>query len=131
MKTDMKEIILKKPHLTAVIKTSGFESPVAWIDLEEKRCKTESGYEADIDEFVFRDSRDYDAMRGEFAGRAMQAMIGALTGDLEIAKAWITVSRKNGFDHVSKNIAADAVRYADTLIAELKRPMDYKEIFGL
>ena len=57
-----------KPKLSAIIKTSGVKSPVKYIDLDEGICKTEGGYEAPIGNFTFVDERDYDSLRGEYAG---------------------------------------------------------------
>lgn len=127
----MKVTVLKKPHLTGIIKASGIQCPVEWIDLEAKRCRLTSGYEADIDDFEFVDSRDYDALRGEYAGRAMQAMITGMTGSIDMMKMWLDQAKRQGYKRRCEKIAADAVAYADALIGELKRPKDYKEMFGI
>lgn len=63
----MIETILKEPKLTAIIKTSGIESPV----------------------------------------------------------------RREGHRNLAALVASDAVGWADALIRELKRPKDYKEMFGV
>ena len=122
---------LKRPqYLKAVIKTSGIESPVEWIDLESGRCKTKAGYEFDLDNFEFVDLRDYDAMRGEYAGRAMQAMIDGMMKNENTLMGMRCRAATNG-QALSVQVAADAVAYADALIGELKRPRDWKETFGL
>lgn len=77
----METIVLNRPKLIAIIKTSGIKSPVEWIDLKERRCKTQSGYEAEIEKFEFVDSRDYHELRGEYAGKAMQSLI-PIIGDM-------------------------------------------------
>lgn len=115
----------------AVIKSSGIKSPVEWIDLESRRCKTQAGYESDIDDFEFIDSRDYDELRGEYAGRAMQAMICGMMGNLTLMEQMARRATKEGYMRIGDMIAADSVGYADALINELKRQKDYKEMFGL
>lgn len=127
----MRTTFLKNTKLIAVIKTSCVQSPVEWIDLECKRCRTQAGYEADLDDFEFIDSRDYDALRGEYAGRMMQAIITGMMGSLEIMKHMYDQAKKAGYERRCEKIAADAVAYADALINELKRPKDHKEMFGL
>ena len=127
----MNETILKEPKLTAIIKTSGIESPVRWIDLEKKRCKTESGYEEDIDHFEFVDSRDYDSLRGEYAGRVMQAMATSIIGNTMMMEQYANRATREGHRNLAALVASDAVGWADALIRELKRPKDYKEMFGV
>ena len=121
---------MKRPQLTAIIKTSGIEGPVQWIDLEEKRCKIEGGYEGNISDFEFVDSRDYESLRGEYAGRAMQAITTGMMGNLTLMEQMASRAVREGYSCVNKMIAADAVGFADALISELKRPKDYKEIFN-
>lgn len=123
--------VLKKPKLTAVVKSSGIESPVLWIDLEQRRCKTTTGLEADLDVFNFRDSRDYDEMRGEYAGRMMQAMATSIIGNTMLMEQYAKRATRKGYRNLSELMASDAVGWADALISELKRPRDYKEVFGV
>lgn len=125
----MKVTVLKRPKLIAVIKTSGIKNPVEWIDLESRRCKTTGGYESDIDDFEFIDSRDYDELRGEYAGRAMQTLIPTIGNqdEDEVLKAM----KEDGCDSFCEYVARKAVDFADALIYELKRPKDYKEMFGV
>lgn len=103
-----------RPKVSAVIRSSGVKSPVKWIDLKTRRCRTKDEFEGDLEEFYFVDDRDYDSLRGEFAGRAMQGFLScARTQDLY------------------RNVHVYAVKCADRLIEELKRPRDYMEFFGL
>lgn len=125
----MKEKVLTRPKLIAVIKSSGVESSVEWIDLENKRCKTTAGLVSDIDDFEFIDSRDYDELRGEYAGRAMQTMIPTV---IKAPKSILLGKmQENECSTLSELVAKAAVRYADALISELKRPKDSKEMFGV
>lgn len=127
----MKVTVLNRPKLIAVIKTSGIKSPVEWIDLEEKRCKTTGGYESDIDDFEFIDSRDYDELRGEYAGRAMQAMATSIIGNTLMMEQYGNRAFREGHRNLAALVASDAVGWADALINELKRPKNYKEMFGV
>ena len=120
--------LLKEPSLTAIIKSSGIKSPVAWINLETKRCKTKGGYESDIDDFEFMDSRDYDSMRGEYAGRMMQAMATSIIGNTMMMTQYARRASNEGFRNLAELVASDAVGWADALINELKRPKDYSDI---
>lgn len=127
----MNEAVVKRLNLIAVDKSTGFKSPVMYIDLDHRRCRTMAGPEADIDNFEFIDSRDYEDLRGEYAGRAMQAMIGGMMGNLTLMTQMHNRAEREGYKRMGDMVAADAVGYADALIAELKRPRDYKEIFGM
>lgn len=123
--------VLKRPKLIAIIKSSGIQSPVEWIDLETKRCRLALGYESDIDDFEFIDSRDYDDLRGEYAGRAMQAMATSIIGNTLMMEQYANRAIREGHRNLAALVASDAVGWADALINELKRPKDYKEMFGL
>lgn len=123
----METIVLKRPKLIAIIKTSGIKSPVEWIDLKERRCKTQSGYEAEIEKFEFEDSRDYDELRGEYAGKAMQSLI-PIIGDMNEEEV-LPDMRANNCESIFDYVAVKSVAFADALIHELKRPKDYAEMF--
>lgn len=115
-----------KPKLSAIIKTSGVKSPVRWIDLDEGTCKTEAGFEAPIGDFSFVDDRDYDSLRGEYAGRAMQ---GIWSNEMQTRAVIEKITDEQPGcpdvgDAVRRRIAQLAVAQADALIYELKREHD-------
>ncbi len=126
----MKKTFIKWPHLTAIIKASGIESPVKWIDLEKGLCETEAGHRGAFYEFLFVDSRDYDSLRGEYAGRMMQAIVTSWNTDPKISDALADIAVKQGTDMPSKMMAQYAVRCTDALIRELKRPRELQELLG-
>jgi len=123
---------LIKPKLTAIIKATGVKSPVRWIDLDDNTCCTEAGYVGAVGEFVFRDVHEYDSLRGEFAGRAMQGIL----SNHSLYEALVEkVTEENAFcpeygAAVRRRAAELAVAQADALICELERAHDL-DFYGI
>ena len=130
MTKDMEATGSDNTKLIAVEKSTGYKSIVVCVDMEGRRIRTTEGQERDVDEFEFIYSNNYSELRGEYAGRAMQAMIAGMMGNLTLMQQMHHRAVKEGYRRMGDMVAADAVGYADALIRELKRPMGFDEMFG-
>ena len=111
----------KEPTLKGRIICSGIVLGVDKIR-EDGTIKLENGYEGDINTIELLDNLDYDAMRPQFAGQAMQAMLCGACSNTLLMEQMCARAQREGYNSLSTLIAHDAANYADDLIAALKKP---------
>ncbi len=114
----------KMNGVIATIKSSGIKSEIEWIDYETNELKTKSGFTSSIDDFVIEDNIDYDSLRPQFAGMAMQGMWTGICGNLLLMEQMANRAVREGYKNVSEMVADDAVHHADSLIKALKKPRE-------